>query len=246
MMARLSLILSLLVILAHAAAEAQLFVDVEGGVAVLGRNDVRIPNEGGTDFSFVDDLDADPAPALRLRAGWDITPRHHVSVLFAPLTFYGAGTFDRPVTFTDVTFPAGTAVEGTYKFNSYRLTYRFTPVRSTRVRFGFGLTAKVRDAKVALESDTESAEDTDLGVVPLINLDFAWRFAGRTSFLLNADAAWSPQGRAEDVLLAIEHAPSDAVAMRLGYRLLEGGADVEQVYNFALVNYVTFGVTVRF
>jgi hypothetical protein len=227
-------------------ATAQLFVDLEGGVAALGRNDVRIPNDGGTDFSFVDDLDADPAVALRLRLGWDITPRHHLSVLVAPLSFTAAGTFDRPVTFEDVTFPPGTPVEGTYKFNSYRLTYRFTPVRSTRVRFGFGLTIKTRDARVALASAADAAESTDVGVVPLVNLDFAWRFAGRMSLLLNADAAWAPQGRAEDLLLAVEYASSEAVALRLGYRLLEGGADVAQVYNFALVHYATFGMTLRF
>jgi hypothetical protein len=229
-----------------AAATAQLFVDVEGGVALLGRNDVRIPNDGGTDFSFVDDLDADPAPSLRLRFGWDITPRHHLSALIAPLSFSAAGTFDRPVTFEDVTFPADAPVEGTYKFNSYRITYRFTPIRSSRIRFGFGGTVKIRDARVALASEADSADSTDLGVVPLLNLEFAWRFAGCTSLLLNVDGAWAPQGRAEDVLLAVEHAPSDAVALRVGYRLLEGGADVDQVYNFALVHYATLGVTLRF
>jgi hypothetical protein len=217
-----------------------------GVLAVLGRNDVRIPNDGGTDFSFVTDLDADPAVALRLRIGWDITPRHQLSVLVAPLSFTAAGTFDRPITFEDVTFPAGATVEGTYKFNSYRLTYRFTPVRSSRIRFGFGLSVKIRDARVALASETDAAESTDVGVVPLLNLDFAWRFAARTSLLLNADGAWAPQGRAEDVLLALEYAPFDGAALRLGYRLLEGGADVDQVYNFALVHYGTFGVTLRF
>ncbi len=246
MMRRLLSLLGLLAAATPNNATAQLFIDVEGGVAVLGRNDVRIPNEGGTDFSFVNDLDAEPTVALRLRVGWDITPRHHVSALLAPLSFTAAGAFDRPVDFEDVTFPAGAQIEGTYKFNSYRLTYRYTPIRSSRLRFGFGLSLKIRDARVALASETNAAESTDVGLVPLLNLDFAWRFAGRASLLLNADGAWAPQGRAEDVLLAVEYAPSDAVALRLGYRLLEGGADVDQVYNFALVHYGTFGVTLRF
>jgi hypothetical protein len=99
---------------------------------------------------------------------------------------------------------------------------------------------------VALASAADAAESTDVGVVPLVNLDFAWRFAGRMSLLLNADAAWAPQGRAEDLALAVEYASSEAVALRLGYRLLEGGADVAQVYNFALVHYATFGMTLRF
>jgi hypothetical protein len=244
-MRRLVALLGVLAAVAPPAASAQFFIDVEGGVALLGRNDVRIPNDGGTDFSFKDDLGADPARSFRFRFGWDITPRHHLSALIAPLSFSAAGTFDRPTTLEDVTFPADTPVEGIYKFNSYRLTYRFTPVRSSRIRFGFGGSVKIRDARVALVSQSDSAESTDVGVVPLLNLDFAWRFAGRTSLLLNADAAWAPQGRAEDVLLALEHVPSDAVALRLGYRLLEGGADVDQVFNFAFVHYATLGVTLR-
>lgn len=245
-MRRLVLLLGMLAAASPRPAAAQLFLDLEGGVAVLGRNDVRIPNEGGTDFSFVDDLDADPSVALRLRVGWDITARHHLSALVAPLVFSAAGAFDRPVAFEGVTFEAGAPVEGTYKFNSYRLTYRFTPVRSARVRFGFGVSLKVRDARVALTSETDAAESTDVGLVPLLNLDFKWRFAGRASLLLNADGAWAPQGRAEDVLLAVEYAATERAAARLGYRLLEGGADVDRVYNFALVHYGTFGATLRF
>jgi hypothetical protein len=33
--------------------------------------------------------------------------------------------------------------------------------------------------------------------------------------------------------------------VRLGYRLLEGGADVAEVYNFALIHYAYVGAAVR-
>jgi hypothetical protein len=35
-------------------------------------------------------------------------------------------------------------------------------------------------------------------------------------------------------------------SFHVGYRLLEGGADVTEVYTFTLVNYLAIGATVRF
>jgi hypothetical protein len=53
----------------------------------------------------------------------------------------------------------------------------------------------------------------------------------------------APQGRAEDVLAAVVLRLSDSYAMRAGYRILEGGADNDEVYNFSLFNYAVLGVT---
>jgi hypothetical protein len=35
------------------------------------------------------------------------------------------------------------------------------------------------------------------------------------------------------------------VQVRVGYRIVEGGADNDEVYNFALLNYASAGVTIR-
>jgi hypothetical protein len=49
-----------------AAVEA----DVEAGIVFATRNDTRIPGNGGSDLSLVDDLKTSPAPAFRLRLGF--------------------------------------------------------------------------------------------------------------------------------------------------------------------------------
>jgi long-subunit fatty acid transport protein len=49
-----------------------------------------------------------------------------------------------------------------------------------------------------------------------------------------------------DVALAVSYRLNDRIALRAGYRILEGGADVEEVYNFALVHFLSFGVTYTF
>ena len=75
-----------------------------------------------------------------------------------------------------------------------------------------------------------------------------WSFAKPWSILVDADALVTPFGRAEDVLAALQYHISDSVAVRLGYRLLEGGSGGEggNVYTFALFHYATAGISVRF
>jgi hypothetical protein len=139
-------------------------------------------------------------------------------------------------------------LEAKYTFNSWRLTYRFHLVRSTKWTVGLGLTAKVRDAEISLSGGGTSSNTTDLGFVPLLNFLVRWEFAPRWGLLLEGDAAAAPggQGRAEDIHLALLYKPSDSVTLRAGYRLLEGGAEVDQVYNFAWVDYLTIGATLTF
>jgi hypothetical protein len=68
----------------------------------------------------------------------------------------------------------------------------------------------------------------------------------RTGLLFEGDALAAPQGRAEDVLLAGTWKLSDHITARLGYRILEGGADNDEVYNFALLHYASAGISFSF
>jgi hypothetical protein len=81
--------------------------------------------------------------------------------------------------------------------------------------------------------------------VPLLSFRFAWRFAPPFALVVDGDALAAPQGRAEDVLAAVEVALRDGVAVRAGYRIIEGGADNAEVYTFALIHLVGVGLTVR-
>ena len=60
------------------------------------------------------------------------------------------------------------------------------------------------------------------------------------------DALATPQGRAEDVLVAVQYQLQKNIDLKLGYRMLEGGADVDEVYNFALLHYLVLGVAISF
>ena len=219
------------------------FVDFETGAVIPGYCDVRIPGDTGTLFSLTDDLSTDSSLFIRVRAGFRFHPRHTVMVLIAPLSLNGEGSVDFPIDYNGLTFPAGTPLDSYYKFNSYRLSWRYGIKEGRTLRIGLGLTAKVRDAAIEISGGGQTTRNSNVGVVPLLNFLLEWRFSPLFRLLLEGDAAAAPQGRAEDIQLALVYQKSDKWSFRLGYRILEGGADNDKVYNFALFNYILAGVT---
>lgn len=224
----------------------QWFFDFENGLALPGYNDVQIPRDTGTLFSLSEDLKADSTYFFRVRLGYQWNSRHTVSVFAAPFRLNAAGKVDKEILFFEETFPANVPLSGVYKFNSYRLTYRYDFLRKEKIRVGIGLTAKIRDAAIKVEGDGRSSNKTNVGFVPLINFRIMWQFDEAWGLLLEGDAAAASQGRAEDVLLALQYRLNDKLSLRAGYRILEGGADVEEVYNFALVHFFSAGITYNF
>lgn len=221
-------------------------LDFENGLALSGYNDVQVPRDSGTLFSLSEDLKTDPGYFFRVRLAYGWKSRHTVSLFAAPFRLRAAGSVDREVLFAGETFGPGASLAGVYKFSSYRLTYRYDLVRKGRWQVGIGLTAFIRDAAISVEGDGKFAETTNVGFVPLVNFRVLWQFHERWGALLEGDAAAAKQGRAEDVLLALRYRLSDRLALRAGYRIIEGGADVEEVYNFALIHFVSAGVTYAF
>ncbi len=237
----------MLLLLLAATAAGSWSVDLEAGPVFTGYNDVRIPGDTGTLFSLKDDLGARTALAYRARLSKTFGDRHRVSVLVAPLRVRYRGTFDRDVLFAGRVFDAGMAeIDALYRFDSYRLTYRYGLVRTARFRFDLGVTAKVRDAEIDVQYAyvrMPGATKTNTGFVPLVSFRADWQLGPWLGLLLDGDALAAPQGRAEDVLAALEFDIGDKLDVRVGYRMLEGGSDVDEVYGFALLHYIVAGVT---
>lgn len=225
---------------------AQLGIDIEGGLAISGYNDARIPGDNGTLFSFSEELESDDEFYYRLRLNYTLADRHTFSLLYAPLTINAKGNFDKNVIFRDLNFSPNENIEGTYTFNSYRFTYRYKVYKGDSFEFGIGLTAKIRDAEIGLKIGTKEAIKDDLGFVPLINFRALLKLNQKFGFLLEGDALAAPQGRAEDILAAFTYNQSEKFKIKLGYRILEGGADNDEVYTFSLINYAALGLEIQF
>ncbi len=227
-------------------AGAQWLFDFENGIALRGYNDVSIPRDTGTLFSLTDDLQSDSTYFFRVRLGYRLKSKHTFSIFAAPLSLKASGEVDKELKFFEETFPPNVPLQGRYTFNSYRLTYRYDFLRKEKWQVGIGITAKIRDASIEIEGNGKSSNKTNVGFVPLINFRVLWQFHKDWGLLLEGDAAWATQGRAEDVLLALQYRLNDKLFLKAGYRILEGGADVEEVYNFALIHFLVAGFTIQF
>lgn len=225
------------------SALAGTFVDLEAGAVFSGYNDVRIPGKGGTMISLSRELSSESVPYARARIGRRFGGRHNLSLLIAPLRIEAAGTADKDIVYLGETFPKGTALAASYRFDSYRLTYRWDGLRRGSLEAGVGFTAKIRDAAISLSGGGRGAEKKNTGFVPIVNFRVAWRPTERLTALLEGDALAAPQGRAEDVFAGASWRLGKRVSLKAGYRLLEGGADNDEVYTFSLFHYAVLGAS---
>lgn len=218
-------------------------VELEAGPAWQSYNDVEIPNDGSaTRFSLRDLAGSGPWPSARVYVTWNISARHGLRLLLAPFSLTETGVPKQPIDFAGASYVAGETTTATYTFNSYRLSYRYRVHAGETTTAWIGFTAKLRDAVIALEQGATSSEKTDLGFVPLLHLAGDWRFAPRWRLKLEVDALAGGPGRAEDAALELGYDVGDRWTVEAGYRMVEGGADVTEVYTFAWLHYAVLSL----
>jgi hypothetical protein len=222
-------------------------LELELGPAWQNRNDVQIPNdENGTRFSLDDVTGGGPWMAGRVNFTWNMTQRSSLHVIAAPFSYTETGRLDEAVDFVDERYTPDTPVTATYKFNSWRLGYRFRFFENDRWTLRGGGTIKVRDAKIELRQGETTSRDTDVGVVPLLSFAADYRPADRWHLIFDFEGLAGGPGRAFDTTLKVGYDLNDRWSITGGYRLLEGGADTDDVYNFAWFNYVVVSGVYRF
>ena len=209
-------------------------------------NRVQIPMPGGTRFDFTQ-LGRGPAWNYRVDAGWRVGARSQIRALFAPLSIRVKGTLGSDVSFQNQLFSGSTATDGVYRFNSYRLTYRYQVSASERYSLWLGFTGKIRDAEIKLTQGSLSASRDNVGFVPLLHFYGTYFMNEFLRGVLEVDALAAPQGRAEDIALLLGWKVHPQGELFFGYRMIEGGADGGgKVYNFAWLHYAVLGLGFSF
>lgn len=220
-------------------------LDLELGLFHFTRNDTRIPSDTGTKFAL-DDLTGSNGATARLQGTWWWNERNALRLTAAPLSVSGTGVLDQDVDFAGERFAAGQPTRGEYRFNTYRLTWRYRFDPGERWEWAAGAAVLVRDARIRLTQGDLRAKDDDLGVVPLLHAHGRYRLAERTTLVVDFEGLWSPQGRAFDVAVRAERDFANGWYGHVGLRTLEGGADNSNVYTFAWVHFATLGFGYRF
>ncbi len=238
----------LLLTLTVKQAMAQLTTDLEGGAVFTGYNNIQIPGDMGTRINVTEHLSQNFTVFLRGRVTLTTAGegKHSFSILAAPLRVEYSGNAPYNIRFQETDFLAGEPLNVIYRFDSYRLTYRYNFVRKEKLQIGAGLTLKVRDASIRFVSGDSSDVKTDLGVVPLINFAIRWLPRESTAITLDGDALAAPMGRAADVGLFVNQQIYRHLWLKAGYRILEGGSDGNSVYNFSMIHYAAFGALILF
>jgi hypothetical protein len=106
-----------------------------------------------------------------------------------------------------------------------------------------GWTVKVRDAGIHLRSANQMADDTNIGLVPLLHGAVTHNIGRRWSIDVDIDALGAPMGRAIDAGLRTQYRFPDGTKLGVGLRTLEGGADNDRVFTFAWLNYASLTIT---
>lgn len=225
---------------------AQGTLSLEATAYQTRRNDVRKPAQGGTPFSFRDLLGSGPTTAFRMEGTWAFNARHSLRVLHAPFEVEGTGRFPSDVVYQGSTFRGGEVVHGTYRFHSTRVTWRVRLEAPAGWEVQVGATAKVRDARVRLVQGNRVETKDDLGFVPLAHLAVARSLSPAWQIRLDLDALAGGPGRAVDGALLLRWQGQGRFFADLGYRMLEGGADTDELFTWARFDGWRAGAGLRF
>ena len=232
---------------AASAAQASSFqLELEGGSVWQSRNDVEIPNDGSaTRFSLSDLIGKGAWPAGRAYLTWRFSETQAVQLLYAPLSVTATGVLRQATDFAGASYGSGTPVEATYEFNSYRASYLWRFHSGAQSSASVGFTAKIRDASIRLSQGSVRSKKDDVGFVPLIHVAASRTIGTRWNLALDADALGGGPGRAVDASAKVGYDLGEHWSVRAGYRTVEGGADVESVYNFAWLHYGAVSIVWR-
>ncbi|GAB5466475.1 MAG: hypothetical protein Kapaf2KO_19110 [Candidatus Kapaibacteriales bacterium] len=234
-------------VLLFSKAKSEIILDAELSYTIPLYIDIGIPGDQGTRFEASEVSKPKDIFPFRGRLGWrSESGDHEIFALIAPLFAKYQGELPRDIVFQDETFrTASSAILG-YKFNSYRLSYRYAVINWDDFKFRAGAAVKIRDAYIELSDGENTERKDDLGFVPLLTVMLQYDLNEDFSLLLDADGLASTQGRAFDVMTGLRYAVSDDLGVRLNYRFLDGGADNNEVYNFAFFNYISLGMDFKF
>jgi hypothetical protein len=219
------------------SSNAQTFVNIESGALFTNINDIR-NGYNGTLFSLKNDFQTPVSPFFRLRAGYLSKEKNHFSILYAPLKIVVSGTIEKNILFDGKNFKANLPLEVVYKFNSYRFTYNRRIISKDNFKFGIGLSGKIRDAGVSLKNSEILRENFSVGFAPLINLLANWKMSQRIGIDFFVEGIAASKGRAIDLSLSGRYIFTKNLQGNFGYRLLEGGANGTNGYNFIQLHFI--------
>lgn len=222
-------------------------VDLEWVSVSQQRNTVQVPNDStGSRFSMRELTGSGPDTGVRLTYTRVLAPRQELRLLFAPYAVTGSAFPGGDILFQGRSFSAGSPVSARYEFNSYRATWRYTLIDDGVNTLKIGGTGKIRDARIELSQGGVTAERSNVGFVPLLHLYGERRLSPGLTGIVDFDGLAGGPGRAIDLGLLVRYGVTRDLSVQAGWRMLDGGVDTLDQFNFARLQYWSLGVGYRF
>ncbi|MEX2444648.1 MAG: hypothetical protein WD492_13655 [Alkalispirochaeta sp.] len=168
------------------------FVDVPHHTLQFGEDTDRFDyvTQGGQEILF-------PFQRLRIDVGIGERQRHHVSLLYQPLTFETVTQMEEPLTIDDETFTTGQVVDLVYGFDFWRGSYVYRFVDRTPWEVDAGISFQIRNASIRFQAqggdptDSEPSQNElvvsqDTGPVPVLRARSRYTFV--SGYWLEAEA----------------------------------------------------------
>jgi hypothetical protein len=121
---------------------------------------------------------------------------------------------------------------------TYRFTYNERIISKDNFKFGLGLSLKIRDAGVSLKNRELLSENFSIGFAPLINLLVNWDISQKMGVDFFVEGIAASKGRAIDLSSSGRYSFTKNLQGNIGYRLLEGGANGTNRYNFIQLHFI--------
>lgn len=216
-------------------------LELETGLTASRYNNAQVPKSTGSKVDLTGLIGKNWKAFGRVSLFYEDRAGGTWKLMYAPYRQSGVGQLAAPSSFAGQAFAPG-ATEANYQFDSYRLTYR----KVWKGGWAIGGTLKLRDAEIRLRQGATVGSERNVGFVPLLNIYGEGELARGLHYEVELDGLAGGPGRAIDLSLRLKREVSPNTTAFIGFRVLEGGADVPRVKNFAWINYITAGVAIRF
>jgi hypothetical protein len=175
-----------------------------------------------------------------------LTSKTDLVLLAAPLELSRIGIPSQSIQFQGTNFAAGIPTTANYKFNSYRATYRYAVLEQPDWTFKVGVIGKIREASIGSSQAVISATKDNIGFVPLLHSYAERRLGDHWTLIGDFDGLAGGPGRAIDLGVRAWYQRNPTWAVQAGWRMLDGGVNTRDQYNFARFTSLTVGVAARF
>jgi len=216
----------------------------ETGGSHVTRNDVRVPNPGGTPIDFRFDAENDPTVTAFVSLRWsDEEIRHTFSAAFAPFEVREVLKLEQDITFEDSVIAAGTTVQTRAAIWDYRVGYLYSVLRRPRAALFLGASLTVMETTIGFSTgDDGDASVSDSVSRPMVRIGAEVVPAYR--WLVHASLDWwsDSEIKIADATVQVGYRLHPHWLLSLGYRRVERKIDTEELFSDMDRNQIALGV----